>query len=348
MALIDRYGRPLTHLRISVTSGCNYRCIFCHREGELGTPDMLDPAKIGLVAEAASRIGIRYYKITGGEPLSRRDIDSIVASAKLYGRGEVSLTTNGYFLVDRLPALTDAGLDRINVSLHSLNGERYRTLTGVNGLDRVLEGLSLARDLGVPVKLNYVLTRLNRDDLWDVLEYASQMGFNVNVIELIPVGEGGKRFSDLYVSITSIVKDLLERAEKIEVRDLQSRPRIVLPSGIYVELIASYCNPYFCMGCTKIRLTHDGMLKPCINRNDNLVNLNPIFAADISREEKVEKIVEAFSQANALREPFFRIKNGVCVSYNKAIKGSPRFPLEIRQALLRHARSEERSPSQPL
>ncbi len=337
MVLKDRYGRPLTHLRVSVTSRCNYRCIFCHGEGEKASRDALTPHFVELVAEAARKLGIRYYKVTGGEPLLRDDIEEIVGALKRGGRGEVSLTTNGYFLAEKLPGLISAGLDRVNVSLHSLSRERYRAVTGVDGLERVLEGLRLAKEHGIPVKLNYVLTRVNVDDLWDVIDYASKMGFNLNVIELIPVGRGADVFDNLYVNIYEVTRRLAERAVRVEIRDLQSRPRIFLPSGIYVELISSYCNPFFCGSCTKIRLTHDGMLKPCINRNDNLVDVRRLVEAK-SREDAVRSLVEAFERANELREPFFKIEEGVCVSTHGGISGPPRFPIGLRQASLRNSR----------
>ncbi len=338
VVLTDNYGRPLTHLRVSVTSKCNYRCIFCHGEGENTDKDILTPYMIELVSEAARIIGIRYFKITGGEPLLRDDIPEIVKALKRGGGGEVSLTTNGYFLKDRIADLVSSGLDRVNVSLHSLNREKYKMITGVDGLQKVLEGLNLAKEYGIPVKLNFVLTRVNTDDLWNVLEYASEMGFNVNVIELIPVGRGAEIFDNLYVNIYEITRRLAEKAVRVEIRDLQSRPRIFLPTGIYVELISSYCNPFFCATCTKIRLTHNGMLKPCINRNDNLVDIRHILDGNYGREDAIQLLLEAFREANKRREPFFKLENGICVSLHGEFRGPPRFPIGLRQASLQSSR----------
>lgn len=322
--LVDKYGRKLTHLRISVTHDCNYGCIFCHREGELGGRDFLKPEHIGLVSYVASQLGIRYFKLTGGEPLFRDDVARIVAEVKREGGGEVSITTNGFFLKERIRDLVDAELDRINVSLHSLKRDVYRLLTRVDGLERVLEGLILAKDYGLPVKLNFVLTGYNYGEIDALLDFASKNGFNVNIIEVIPVGLGNLNFEKIFYSIDGVASHLEKIAVKKIVRDLQSRPVYILPSGIGVELIASYCNPYFCAKCTKIRLTHDGKLKPCINRNDNLVDIRWILEGNMSREEKIDLITKAFYKANELREPYFRLENGICKSFDGKIKCKPR------------------------
>ncbi len=322
--LEDKYGRKLTHLRISVTYRCNYSCIFCHREGELNGRDFLKPEHIGLVSYVAARLGIRYYKLTGGEPLLRNDIAKIVAEIKREGGGEVSITTNGFFLKERIKDLVDAGLDRVNVSLHSLKKDVYRLLTGIDGLEKVLEGLKLVKEYGLPVKLNFVLTGYNYGEVKTLIDFASQNGFSINIIEVIPVGLGNLTFDKIFYNIDNVTSYLEKIATKKIIRDLQSRPVYFLPSGIRVELIGSYCNPEFCAKCSKIRLTHDGKLKPCINRNDNLVDISWILESNLSKEEKINLLTKAFYKANELREPYFRLENGICKSFDGKIKGKPR------------------------
>ncbi len=322
--LKDSYGRKLLHLRISVTYRCNYNCVFCHREGELNGRDFLTPEYVELAGIAASKLGIKFFKLTGGEPLIRDDIADIVYRLKTSTKGEVSITSNGYFLYDRIDKLVDAGLDRINVSLHSLRRENYVHITGVSGLEKVLKGLELAKDYGLPVKLNFVLTRYNYMELSDLLDFASKNGFNINIIELIPVGMGSFVFDKIFYSIYNVARELEKLAVKKTVRDLQSRPVYILPTGIRVELIGSYCNPKFCAKCTKMRLTHDGKLKPCINRNDNLVDVRPIFEGNLEKSEKISLLMEAFKEANKHREPFFRLDKGLCRSYDGKITGKPR------------------------
>ncbi|UNQ72652.1 GTP 3',8-cyclase MoaA [Infirmifilum sp. NZ] len=324
--LVDRFGRPLTNLRISVTGRCNYSCVFCHREGEGEDPDKLSVEDIELVSRAAYSLGVKTFKLTGGEPLVRPDIGEIVSRVKsLGGDVEVSATTNGFFLLERAGKLQEAGLDRLNVSLHALSPQSYNLMTGVNGSEKVFKGLSLVHDLGLPVKINFVITKYNFGELPGVLDYASKMGFNVNVIELIPEGRGRENFQALYYPVEKLLPMLRERASRIERKQLHNRPVFVLESGIRVEVIANYCNPYFCMGCTRVRLTHDAKLKPCLNRSDNLVDIDSILHHEgLSQEEKLDRLVEALKAVNMLREPFFRIENGNCVSYDGRILGKSR------------------------
>ncbi|RLE83628.1 MAG: GTP 3',8-cyclase MoaA, partial [Thermoprotei archaeon] len=144
--LVDRFGRPILHLRISVTMACNYACIYCHREGELGSKraDELKPYEIYLVAKAASELGIRKFKLTGGEPLLRDDIVEVVNLLNSLQPLDLALTTNGYFLSEYAYELKRAGLRRVNISIPSLRKEIYREITGVDGLDKVLKGVKAA------------------------------------------------------------------------------------------------------------------------------------------------------------------------------------------------------------
>ncbi|RLE86995.1 MAG: GTP 3',8-cyclase MoaA, partial [Thermoprotei archaeon] len=171
--LKDRFKRPLLHLRITVTMACNYACIYCHREGELGSrrPDELKPYEIYLIGKAASELGIRKFKLTGGEPLLRDDIFEIVNLLNSLQPLDLALTTNGYFLLEYAYKLREAGLRRVNVSIPSLRREVYREITGVDGLEKTLKGVEAAIDAGFnPVKINYVLLRgFNEDEFWDFI-----------------------------------------------------------------------------------------------------------------------------------------------------------------------------------
>jgi len=324
--LVDRFGRPLTNLRISLTSECNYNCVFCHREGEGPAPDALSPEDVELVASAAYLHGVKAFKLTGGEPLLRRDVAEVVSRLKSVGRDvEVSLTTNGYFLSERVGQLVEAGLDRVNVSLHGVSPQVYARVTGVPGVERVLRGLRAARDYGLRVKLNFVLTSLNAGELPQLLDFASSMGLDVNLIELIPTGRGREVFNSLYKPVEEVLPLLRARAARVERRSLHNRPVFVTPEGIRVEVIANYCNPSFCMGCTRVRLTHDAKLKPCLNRNDGLVDVSAVLKDPaLSREEKVEHLLEAIRVVNSRREPFFKLVDGYCVTADGRVLGKPR------------------------
>ena len=185
--MIDAYGRKLKVLRLIVTLRCNYNCIFCHREGEEGNHDVLTRSDIALVGRVAALLGIRYFKITGGEPLIRSDIVEIVRSLKQQTNGEVSMVTNGYFLSKYANRLIDAGLDRVNVSMHSLNENTYERIVGVRGLNKVIQGIKILKDSEIPVKINDVsygiLIRDNNLTLYDLKngEYRfSETLFNIS------------------------------------------------------------------------------------------------------------------------------------------------------------------------
>ncbi|AKG38986.1 hypothetical protein MA03_06625 [Infirmifilum uzonense] len=314
--LVDRFGRPLNNLRISVTGKCNYNCIFCHREGEENTPDELTADDIELVASAAYKHSIKSFKLTGGEPLIRRDIAEIVSRIKQLGKDvEVSMTTNGFYLSEYAGKLTEAGLDRINVSFHGVSVEKYRVITRVDGRDRVIDGLKALREHGVPVKLNFVLTALNANEVRDLLEFASRFEANVNIIELIPTGRGKEQFDKIYFPVEKILPLIESMTVKVERRELHNRPVYVLNNGVRVEILANFCNPFFCQKCTRIRLTHDAKLKPCLNRNDNTVNILPILRTpSLNGDEKINALMEAIKEVNSKREPYFRLVNGKVVT----------------------------------
>ncbi len=298
--LIDRFGRPLTHMRISVTLRCNHSCIFCHREGIKSVSNYeLRPNELALIAKVASKLGIVNYKLTGGEPLIRNDIVDIVKSIRPYAK-VISLTTNGSLLSKYSKGLAEAGIDYINVSLHSLRPHTFKLITG-GDISKVLEGIKEALNQGIKLKLDFLLLKYNVGEVNDIINYASNLGIDLNVIELIPLGLSLNEWRKLHVSINGISDELERIAVRKYVREFQLRPTYVLPTGIKVTLVKGYCNPALCSRCTRIRLTPDGRLKTCIYREDNLVSLLKYV-----KEGDVEGIREAIIKANKLREPFFK------------------------------------------
>ncbi len=297
--LIDKYGRPLTHARVSITSKCNYSCIFCHKEGiNWSAVNELSPEDWSFFASVASKLGIVYFKITGGEPLTRSDAASIVRGIKPYAK-ELSMTTNGSLLSKYAEELLESGLDRINVSLHSLNREVFKKLTG-GVLEQVLEGIEVAVGLGLAVKLDYLITSLNAHEYLDIINYAESLGIDLNIIELIPLGLASGNYVELHSSL-SIVEKYLERAAVARTKyEFQSRPTYVMPSGIKVALVKGSCNPELCASCTRIRVTPEGRLKTCIYINEPLID-----AGDYIRERNEEGLMKALVKANEFRKPFF-------------------------------------------
>ncbi|HDD26361.1 MAG TPA: GTP 3',8-cyclase MoaA [Acidilobales archaeon] len=305
--LIDRYGRPVDVVRMTITHRCNYQCFFCHFEGEQNDDkDILTPEDFGLIAEAFSKFNVRKFKLTGGEPTVRGDLIDIVKSIKYYASPEdLSITTNGYLLKELAKDLRDAGTDRLNVSLHTLNREKYRYITGVDGLDKVLDGLMEAKNYGFKqIKVNMVILKgINEGDVWELLEFALKNEFYLQLIELHPVGKGADVFEEYHTPLSVIERKLREMSSKVIIRDLHNRPLYILNNGLKVEVVRPVKNPIFCAGCRRLRVTAKGELKPCLVRNDNLIPIIDILRSTLTREEKIRKLMEVIKVANSLREP---------------------------------------------
>ncbi|MEM0260420.1 MAG: GTP 3',8-cyclase MoaA [Sulfolobales archaeon] len=308
--IIDRFGRPLESLRITVTHKCNFSCFFCHMEGEsLESSVELSYEDIGIVVEAFSRLGVRRYKITGGEPTLRRDILHIVREVKTRGRAEdLSMTTNGFRLEELAFRLREEGLSRINISIHSLKRDTFRMITGVDGLERVLKGLEAAKKAGFKqIKINTVLLRgVNEGEILDLIELVrGDDRMVLQIIELHPVGMGAGVFNKHFLSMDYVEKLLSENISHLRIRrDLHNRPVYYLREGGAIELVRPVSNPIFCAGCNRLRLTADGFLKPCLLKNRDNVDLKPVlFDESLSREEKINKIIELIYLANQFREP---------------------------------------------
>jgi len=307
MNLTDNYGRPLLNLRISITQRCNYHCTYCHREGEVAranvSAEKMALQEIVRIAQTAVNLGIARIKLTGGEPLMRKDIREIVAGiAKIPGLKDLSLTTNGLLLSGGMAKdLHNAGLNRINISMPSLNPETYNRLTGGN-LKDALVGVEAAVEAGFcPVKLNMVLLKgVNIDDVPEMIEYSSKMGVILQLIELDPVNVSNKYYSEHHRSLDEQEDMLHQKAVSIEKRRFMHNRLIYHLPNATVEIVHPIENTDFCMHCTRMRVTSDGKLKPCLMRNDNLTDILTPIRQGASDEE----LKQLFIEANTLREPY--------------------------------------------
>ena len=305
MSLVDSYGRPLTHLRISINSSCNYNCFYCHLEGIEKVDDLLTPSEIGIIVHVASNLGIRKYKLTGGEPLLRSDVVEVVKEIASVKPLDLGMTTNGYYLENLASKLAEVGLMRVNISLPSLNPNRFRFITGINGLDKVLRGIKAAIDVGLnPIKINYVVLKgINDDEFWNIVEYTRSIGAILQVIELEPIGVPRDIFTKYYISISTFENMIKERVIRKNIRySLHARPIYTLDNGAIIEFVKWFCNPEFCMHCTRLRLTPDGKLKTCIisgGEVDLKHALRPI--------PKPYLIRELIIKANYLRKPYNKL-----------------------------------------
>lgn len=334
----DAYGRPLDNLRISVTRECNYRCIFCHAEGHpTGAPlppgasrPLMTPSDYRIVALAAWKLGITKFKLTGGEPLLRRDLEEIVSTIREEApSADISMTTNGYLLAGRTLRLREAGLDRINVSLHTLRRDVYRRITGVDGLERVVKGIREAVDAGFKqVKINIVVLRgINDSELWDLLEFSKELGAILQLIELHPVGLGARSFRLYHSPLEAFEEALIERGAKRRFRELHNRPVYELPDGAIVEIVKPYANPIFCLGCRRVRLHDDGTLSPCLNWRGPRIDLLGRIRSAGSFDEKVAEAVRALEDVNRLRRPYYlwpRNDSGLARLLRQGLPGNSR------------------------
>lgn len=296
----DLYGRPTTGLRISVTNDCNYNCDYCHQEGIDEGKGLMTPDHIAAIVELGTEFGINKVKITGGEPLLRKDLAEIVSKINaIEAIKEISLTTNGSLLADQAKSLKQAGISRVNISLDTLDSQKFRRLTKGH-LNDVFTGIEVAQQLFDPVKLNVVITKHNFDEIDNIIAYAQEKNAIVQMIELVRSDACHAYFKDNFISLDSVEEKLKEQATSISHRKLHCRARYELERG-RVELVRSMHNTQFCAHCRRIRLTAQGYLKPCLLRSDNYFNiLSPVEKNNIEDARKV------FSKAINAREPFFK------------------------------------------
>ncbi|MCI4319860.1 MAG: GTP 3',8-cyclase MoaA [Thermoplasmata archaeon] len=305
----DRYGREVTDLRISLTQRCNLKCVFCHMEGQPVSSEELGLDDLTTIVRAAARAGIDRVKLTGGEPTLRTDLLEIVRAFRPHMR-ELSMTTNALRLEELAAPLRAAGLDRVNISLPSLEPNTYRELTGVDGVPRVLRGIYAARKAGLaPIKLNVVSLSGRNDDGQSrdaLLELAKATGAWLQVIEFENVS--GRVDPEVYRRFHSelgrLSADAARRAFRTEHNRLHDRPRYTFAAdgtAVTLEVVQPVENPAFCMACHRLRLTSDGRLKGCLMTNRGLVDLNPLLRGS----DPELALDRAFELAVATRRPFF-------------------------------------------
>ena len=309
MVLIDSFGRPLLNLRVAITRKCNLHCSYCHREGEESnqrenTVEMTVDEIVRIVRVAVG-LGISKVKLTGGEPLMRKDVVEIVKGiASLYGLKDLSMTTNGTLLASLANDLRASGLMRVNINLLTVKGEVYNKLTG-GRLEDVLGGVKAAVDVGFyPVKLNMlVLKDVNDDAVPEMMEFARVSETILQLIELEPINISNDYYRTYHKPLDDYENMLRQRAVRVETRHrMQNRPIYHLPDS-KVEVVHPIENTAFCTHCTKLRVTSDGKLKPCLMRNDNLVDILAYLRKGASDIE----LIELFKLANRKREPYNKV-----------------------------------------
>ena len=299
--LRDSYNRPIRDLRVSLTDRCNFRCFYCLPHGEppiAPKEQMLSYEEIDYVCEIFVELGIEKLRLTGGEPMLRRDIETIIrklARLKSSGLRDLALTTNGYYLPDRAQSLKDAGLDRVTISLDSLKRDVFKRMTGVDVLDKVLAGIAAAKAAKLePIKINAVIVRgHNEDEVTDFAAFARDYDVKMRFIEFMPLDSGHEWAREDVVSGKEIRDRISERFPLVRVEvargsDTSSRYRFADGAPGEIGIIAPVTEA-FCGACSRIRLTADGQIRTCLFSTVEH-SLRDVVRSGASRAEIIEYI----------------------------------------------------------
>ncbi len=275
--LIDNLGREISYFRVSITDRCNYRCIYCKPEEQfefIPHEEILRYEEIVEIIEEAVNLGVTKVRITGGEPLARKGVvDFIKKLRKIKKLEDISLTTNGFFLSEYAEKLKDAGLNRVNISLDSLQEEKYKRITRGGSLEKALKGIDSALKAGLlPIKINTVLIRgINDDEVEDFVRLTLGRPLNIRFIEFMLSGEELKdNYRDKFISVLEIKESL---AEKYSFRPIDTNSGngpakyYQIKGGQGAIGFITALSQHFCKTCNRIRLTSEGKLRPCLFSN---------------------------------------------------------------------------------
>ena len=300
--LVDSFGRNIEYLRLSVTDRCDFRCFYCIPKGFKDftqRDDQLDLEEFVRLVRIFSELGVSKLRLTGGEPLVRRDICGMARRlTALPGIDELSMSTNASRLAEYASELKAAGVSRINVSLDSLRPELFRQITK-GDLGSVISGLKAAQAAGFhPIKINMVVMKdLNLDEVGDMVDFCLDHRFTLRFIETMPVGEAGHNASDRYVSLDQ-VRAILERRFELEPANMTgSGPaRYLRVKGKRLKIgFITPMSQHFCTSCNRVRLSAEGTLYLCLGQHDKL-ELRPLLRQGASDEELKSAVRDAVRQ----------------------------------------------------
>lgn len=271
--MIDKFGRTIDYLRISVTENCNLKCIYCIDENATISncnKDFLSDDEIIKIVKECATLGIKKIRITGGEPLVRKNIEDLVYKLnQIEGIEEIYMTTNGILLYDKIEKLKQNGLSGVNISLDSLKKDVFKKLTKFDKLLLVLSSIDKALELGLKVKINTVIVdQINKDEIIDFVNLTKNKKLDVRFIELMPIGEGKKHKGTSNEEILNLIKTSFENIIE-ENKSERSGPASLIRINNYKGKIGfiSPMSSCFCETCNRIRLTSDGFLKRCLHYN---------------------------------------------------------------------------------
>ena len=294
--MLDRFGRNVDYLRISITDKCNLRCLYCMPEkGNTFCSDekKLSNDEIQRIVNLSSKLGIRKVRLTGGEPLVMDGVVDLIKNIDLIdGIEEIAITTNGILLDDKIEALSKCGLKKVNISLDTLNKDKYFKITRGGNLSKVLSAIDKGIKLGIKIKLNTVIVEgINDDEILDLIDLTKKIPVDVRFIELMPIGEG-KKFKGL--SNENILKFITE--SNIEFEEIKRNSHdgpaeyIKLKEALGRVGFISAMSNCFCKDCNRMRITTDGYLKQCLNWKSE-INLKSIIKSG-ANDEEIKDIIE--------------------------------------------------------
>ena len=303
----DPFGRHISYLRVSVTDRCDLRCVYCMAEDMTFLPrkEVLSIEELDRLCSAFIRMGVRKLRLTGGEPLVRREIMSLIRSLSRHlaagDLDELTLTTNGTQLAKHAEALVAAGVKRVNVSLDTLRPEAFKAITRWGDLDKVLEGLAAARRAGLKVKINTVaLKGVNDGDVDDIVAWCGDQGFDIAFIEVMPMGDiGGERRLEQYWPLSKLRADLEQRWTLTDTAFRTGGPARYVDcaeTGQRIGFITPMTHN-FCESCNRVRVTCTGQLFMCLGQEDSAD-----LRAALRTSEGDEKLEVAIREAIA-RKP---------------------------------------------
>lgn len=290
----DKYGREISYLRISLTDKCNLRCRYCMPLTGIedkSHSDIISEEEILSTVKVAVGLGIKKIRLTGGEPLVKKNIVSIVKNIKnINGVEELCLTTNGTLLPKLAKDLKNAGLDRLNISIDSLKPDKYKYITGGGNLDDALKGLNTAYDTGFKkIKINSVLIGgFNDDEIEDFANLTIDRDIDVRFIELMPMYDSGDFGPESFIPYTVVLEELKHRNIQALESDGSVAKLYKLPGAKGKIGLISPVNDHFCANCNRIRLTADGKIKPCLHSNDE-ISIRGLNAEEI--KQKIEESI---------------------------------------------------------
>ncbi len=292
----DKYARKIDYLRLSVTDRCNLRCLYCMPEDGVilkKHEEILTLEELYLIAKVAAKIGIKKIRLTGGEPLVRKGILKLVSMIKQIPEiEELSLTTNGILLNKMAKPLKDAGLDRVNISLDTLDPKKFKQITRVGSVQEVLAGIEKAIEANLhPVKINSVLINgFNNEEIHKFVLLAENMPLHIRFIELMPIGEGQKKQEE-YLPLEPIKNSLIETYGLTPINTIKTNgpaEQFALPAGKGTIGFIGAISKHFCSKCNRLRVTADGKIKPCLDSNYEIDLINVL--RNKGSEKDIEKV----------------------------------------------------------